>query len=110
MDKRQLLAQTMAFLMCTTPDTQLGKLLNFCLATKVIAEDGNRTPLELAEALLNHPETVLDWLAEVIDSDQKYSQAELRAVLDLPLKAAGHNQALMEGVFAELEGLDTQGL
>ncbi|NEO87818.1 MAG: hypothetical protein F6J87_26710 [Spirulina sp. SIO3F2] len=106
MDKQQLLAQTMAFLMCTTPDTPLGKLLNFCLATKVIAGEGNKTSLELAEALLDNPDTLLDWLAEVIDSDSNYSQTELRAVLDLPLKTEGNNQAFMAGVFAELEGLE----
>lgn len=106
MDKTQLLAQTMAFLMCTTPDTSLGKLLNFCLATKVIAGEDNKTSLELAEALLEDPDTLLDWLAEVIESDNNYSQTELRAVLDLPLKTEGNNQAFMVGVLAELEGLE----
>ena len=45
MQKQQLLTQTMAFLLCTTPETTLGKLLGLCLASKVDAENSGKSPL-----------------------------------------------------------------
>ena len=47
----------MACLLCTTPETTLRKLLNFCLAAKVEAKSG-KTPLTFAEELLDHPENL----------------------------------------------------
>ncbi|NEO84285.1 MAG: hypothetical protein F6J87_08530 [Spirulina sp. SIO3F2] len=110
MEKKQLLAQTMAFLMCTTPETTLGKLLNFCLATKVVAENSGKTPLEFANELLDHPERLVNWLSDVIDSDDDYSIEEMLAVNEIPLHKAGQSQQFMEKLLAELDSLDTQGL
>jgi mannitol-specific phosphotransferase system IIBC component len=45
MENNQLLAQTMAFLVGTNPETNLGKLLGFCLATKVESKNSGKTPL-----------------------------------------------------------------
>ncbi|MEM8642796.1 MAG: hypothetical protein AAGG51_28850 [Cyanobacteria bacterium P01_G01_bin.54] len=109
MEKQQLLAQTMAVLMCTTPDTKVGKLLNFCLATKVVAENSGKTPLEFAQDLLQHPDTITDWLAEVVESDDDYSVDEMLAINELPRRPA-QAKAYMVAVLAELETLDMQGL
>ncbi|MGK7888896.1 MAG: hypothetical protein AB4042_06135 [Leptolyngbyaceae cyanobacterium] len=106
-DKKQILAQTMAFLMCTTPDTMVGKLLNFCLATKVDAQKSGKTPLEFAEDLLEHPEKLTSWVSEVIDSDDEYSVEEMLAVSEIPLD---NSQKFMEYLLAEVTDLDTQGL
>lgn len=85
MENRQLLTQTMACLLCTTPETTLGKLLNFCLAAKVEAENG-KTPLTFAEELLDHPESLDNWISDVIDSDDDYSTDEMVALSDMRLK------------------------
>ncbi|MGF1535517.1 MAG: hypothetical protein ACFB4J_03380 [Elainellaceae cyanobacterium] len=85
MDNRQLLTQTMAFLLCTTPETALGKLLNFCLAAKVEAENSDKTPLEFAQALIDHPETLSTWITDVIDSDDSYSVEEMVALSEMHL-------------------------
>ncbi len=106
-EKKRLLAQTMAFLMCTTPETMVGKLLNFCLATKVDAQKSDKSPLELAEELLQHPEKLVAWVSEVIDSDDQYSVDEMLAVSEIPLD---NSQSFMEYLLAEVKDLDTQGL
>ena len=107
MEKQQLLAQTMAFLMCTTPETTLGKLLNFCLATKVDSKNSGKTPLAFAEELLQHPEKLAHWISEVIDSDNNYSVDEISAIAEIPLKQP---QKFMDQLLEEVKALDTQGL
>ena len=59
MDNKQLLAYTMACLLSTTPETTLGKLLNFCLAAKIEPQNSGKTVLNFAEDLLEHPELLL---------------------------------------------------
>jgi hypothetical protein len=108
MDKQQLLAQTMAFLMCTTPETTLGKLLTFCLATKVESENSHKTPLAFAEELLQHPEKLADWLSEVIESDDDFSADEMVALSEIPFEK--HPDRFMAHLLQELQALDTQGL
>ena len=99
MENRQLLTQTMACLLCTTPETTLGKLLNFCLAAKVEAENG-KTPLTFAEELLDHPESLDNWISDVIDSDDDYSTDEMVALSQMRLKDP---QRFMELLFEELK-------
>ncbi|NET38783.1 MAG: hypothetical protein F6K19_43520 [Cyanothece sp. SIO1E1] len=107
MEKEQLLAQTMAFLMCTTPETTLGKLLNFCLATKVEAENSGKTPLAFAEDLLQHPEKLTNWISDVVNSDDNYSVDEMVALSEIPLKEP---KKFMAQLLEEVKALDTQGL
>jgi len=106
-DKKRLLAQTMAFLMCTPSESMVGRLLNFCLATKVDAQKSGKTPLQFAEDLLEHPEKLAGWISEVINSDDQYSVEEMLAVSEIPLD---NSQKFMEFLLAEVTDLDTQGL
>lgn len=107
MEKKQLLTQTMAFLLCTTPETTLGKLLGLCLASKVDAENSGKGPLQFAEELLQHPETISTWISEVVDSDDKYSVDEMVALSEMNLKDP---DKFMEALLDEIKVLDTQGL
>ncbi len=107
MEKQQLLAQTMAFLLCTTPETTIGKLLNFCLAAKVESKHSGKTPLVFAEELLEHPEKLASWISEVIDSDDQYSVDEMVALSEMRLKDP---QKFMDLLLEEFKTLDTQGL
>ena len=93
--------------MCTTPETTLGKLLNFCLATKVDSKNSGKTPLAFAEELLQHPEKLAHWISEVIDSDNNYSVDEISAIAEIPLKQP---QKFMDQLLEEVKALDTQGL
>ncbi|MEM9806279.1 MAG: hypothetical protein AAF959_13450 [Cyanobacteria bacterium P01_D01_bin.56] len=107
MEKKQLLTQTMAFLLCTTPETTLGKLLGLCLASKVDAENSGKGPLQFAEELLQHPETISTWISEVVDSDDQYSVDEMVALSEMNLKDPGK---FMQALLDEITVLDTQGL
>ena len=86
MADKQLLAQTMAYLLCTEPETTLGRLLNFCLAAKIDPQNSCKAPITFAEELLAHPESLSKWIEEVIDSDDNYSVDELVAVSEIPLE------------------------
>ena len=107
MEKQQLLTQTMAFLLCTTPETKLGKLLGLCLAAKVDAQNSGKSPLEFAEELLKNPEKVSGWISEVVDSDNQYSVDEMVALADMNLKDP---EEFMKDLMDEMRVLDTQGL
>mgnify|MGYP001800644522 CR=1 FL=1 len=107
MEKEQLLAQTMAFLLCTTPETTLGKLLGLCLAAKVDAENSGKSPLEFAQELLQHPEKVSSWISDVVDSDNQYSVDEMVALSEMNLKDP---KKFMKALLDEMTTLDTQGL
>ncbi|MEM1253045.1 MAG: hypothetical protein AAGI69_11475 [Cyanobacteria bacterium P01_H01_bin.21] len=107
MEKQQLLTQTMAFLLCTTPETTLGKLLGLCLAAKVDAQNSGKSPLEFAEELLQHPEKVSAWISEVVDSDNQYSVDEMVALSEINLKDP---EKFMKELLDEMTVLDTQGL
>ncbi|MEL6128309.1 MAG: hypothetical protein AAFX51_00540 [Cyanobacteria bacterium J06636_28] len=107
MQKQQLLTQTMAFLLCTTPETTLGKLLGLCLASKVDAENSGKSPLEFAEELLQYPEKVTTWISEVVDSDDRYSVDEMVALSEMNLKDP---EKFMKALLDEMTVLDTQGL
>ncbi len=107
MADRSLLAQTMAYLLCTTPDTTLGKLLNFCLAAKVEPQNSGKTALTIAEELLDQPEKMSAWIAEVIASDNDYSVAEMLALSDMELKEPAE---FMDRVFQEIETVDIREL
>ena len=107
MEKEQLLAQTMAFLLCTTPETTLGKLLGLCLAAKVDAENSGKSPLEFAQELMQHPEKVSSWISDVVDSDNQYSVDEMVALSEMNLKDP---KKFMKALLDEMTTLDTQGV
>ena len=107
MEKKQLLSQTMAFLLCTLPDTPLGKLLQLCLASKVDSQRSGKGPLDFAEELLQHPDTISTWILEVVDSDDIYSVEEMIALSEMNLKDP---EKFMRELLNEVTVLDTQGL
>lgn len=101
-DKTVTLAQTMAFLLATTRETAIGRLLNFCLASKVISANSGRTPLEFAEELLASPELLAEWLTEVVHSDERYTRDEMVALLEMKVE---DTEAFMVELFKELRAV-----
>lgn len=103
MDRNQeILAQTMALLMSTTPETTLGKLLNFCLAAKVEVDISHKTALEFANELLEDPSHLSAWMNEVMESDGQITTDELIAVEEMHLK---NPDKFMQMLLQELETL-----
>ncbi|MEM6592854.1 MAG: hypothetical protein AAF651_13460 [Cyanobacteria bacterium P01_C01_bin.73] len=101
----RVLAETMALLMSTTPETSLGKLLNFCLATKIDVAIAGKTPLEMAQALIHHPETISSWINDAVDSDNDYTIEEMVALADMGL---GDAEQFMAELWAELDKINVQ--
>ncbi|MEL6578643.1 MAG: hypothetical protein AAFQ14_02735 [Cyanobacteria bacterium J06621_12] len=102
MDNKQLLAQTMACLLSTTPETTLGKLLNFCLAAKIEPENSG-VILNFAENLLEHPEKLCQWISQAIDSDDDYSVDEMIAYTEMRID---NPDQFMDRLFEELDGVN----
>ncbi len=107
MTKRELIIQTMACLLCTTPDTTIGKIFNFCLAAKVDSDNSGKTALEFVEELFAHPENFEKWLSDIIDSDDDYSVDEMIAMQELPLRTPSE---FINKFLEKIENFDTQGL
>ena len=103
MDNKQLLAHTMACLLSTTPETTLGKLLNFCLAAKIEPDNSGKTVLNFAEDLLEHPEKLSQWISDAIDSDDDYSVDEMVAYSEMHLK---NPDKFMNLLFEELNAVN----
>ena len=102
MDNKQLLAQTMACLLSTTPETRLGKLLNFCLAAKIEPKNSGEI-LSFAEDLLEHPDKLSQWISKAIDSDDDYSVDEMVAYAEMHLD---NPNKFMNRLFEELDAVN----
>ena len=77
---QEALAQAIAVLLSTTPDTTLGKLLSFCLAAKFEGDVMAKT-----KELLDNPNKLPYWTMDVIGSDSKYTSEEWKALGDMKL-------------------------
>ena len=109
--QKLLLAQAMALLMSTTPETTLGKLLNFCLAAKVDPSVAGKSPRAFAEDLLTEPVKFSAWIQAVVDSDDDYSVDEMLAISEIHLKDTQQfSDRFMNKLWAELSALDVQGV
>jgi hypothetical protein len=104
MDKqKEILAQTMSFLMSIRPESNLGKLLNFCLATKVEPKQTGKTAYDLAYYLLEHPDRLSNFIQEAMESDGEYTQEEYLAMGEIPTRDP---DAFMQKIFVELEEIE----
>lgn len=108
---KTLLAQTMAVLMSTTPDTKLGKLLNLCLAAKVDPLISGKTPRAFAEKLVNEPIRLSQWIQEVVDSDADYSVDEMLAISEMQLQDSQQfSDTFLAALWQELDAMDLAGV
>ena len=98
--QKEVLAQTMSFLMSIRPESDLGKLLNFCLATKIEAEQTGKTAYEMACYLLEHPDNLSNFIQESMESDGEYTPEEYVAMGDIPTRDP---EGFMGKIFTELE-------
>ncbi|MEL7502308.1 MAG: hypothetical protein AAFN18_07540 [Cyanobacteria bacterium J06554_6] len=109
--QKVLLAQAMALLMSTTPDTTLGKLLNFCLAAKVESDIAGKSPRAFAEELLNEPVKLSAWIQAVVDSDDDYSVDEMLAISEIHLKDSQQfSDRFMAKLWEEVTALVVKGI
>ncbi|MEG4393432.1 hypothetical protein [Microcoleus sp. BROC3] len=97
-----VLAQNMAFLIAIPPESNLAKLLSFCLATKARNKMTGTEILKITCELMENPSNLPYWTQDVMGLDLDYSSEEWKA-----LGAMGINDAeeFMATMLQELENL-----
>ncbi|HBE17664.1 MAG TPA: hypothetical protein DEG17_00230 [Cyanobacteria bacterium UBA11149] len=100
---KDMLSQTMAFLISVPPDSNLKKLLAFCLATKA-RENTLRTEIvKLTSDLMENPSNLAYWTQEVMGLDLDYSTEEWKTLGEMGIKDA---RDFMNTLFKELGNLN----
>ena len=100
---KNYLAENMAFLISIPPDSNLAKLLRFCLATGWNEEIADRKALDIARALMEDPSNLPYWTREVMGIDQEHSDREWIALGEMGIKDA---KDFMNTLWKELESLN----
>ncbi|MEG4166657.1 MULTISPECIES: hypothetical protein [unclassified Microcoleus] len=97
-----VLAQNMAFLIAIPPQSNLAKLLSFCLATKARQKTTGTEILKITCDLMENPSNLPYWTQEVMGLDLDYSSEEWKALGEMGINDAGEFMAM---VSQELENL-----
>lgn len=97
-----VLAQNMAFLISIPPESNLAKLLSFCLATKVRKNTTGIEILKLTSELMENPSNLPYWTQDVMGLDLDYSSEEWKALGEMGIKDA---EDFMATLSQELENL-----
>lgn len=97
-----VLAQNMAFLISIPPESNLAKLLSFCLATKVRKNMTGTEILKITCELMENPSNLPYWTQDVMGLDLDYSSEEWKKLGELGIKDA---EEFMVTLWQELEKL-----
>lgn len=97
-----LLAQNMVFLISIPPESNLAKLLSFCLATKAKENTPGTEIFKMTYELMENPSNLAYWTQDVMGQDLDYSTEEWRALGEMGIKNSGE---FMATVLQELENL-----
>jgi hypothetical protein len=98
-----LLAQNMAFLISIPPESNLAKLLSFCLAIKAREKASGTELLKMTCELMENPSNLPYWTQDVMGLDLDYSTEEWKALGDLGIKDA---KAFMAILSQELQDIN----
>lgn len=90
-----LLAQNMAFLISIPPESNLAKLLSFCLATNAKENTPGTEILKMTCELMENPSNLPYWTQEVMGHDLDYSTEEWSALGKMGIKNAGEFMATL---------------
>ncbi|MFE1746305.1 hypothetical protein [Coleofasciculus sp. H7-2] len=97
-----VLAQNMAFLMSIPPESNLRKLLSFCLAVKARKKLSGTEILKMTCELMENPSNLPYWTQDVMGLDFDYSAEEWQALGEMGIENAGDFMAAM---WQELDSL-----
>jgi hypothetical protein len=97
---KSTLAKYMAFLISIPPDSNLAKLLKFCLVTNFDGENISKNELEISQELLANPTDLPYWIQEIMGSDRVYSTNELAAFSEMNLN---NTEEFIKILWQELE-------
>ncbi len=99
---KYLLAQNMAFLLSIPPESNLAKLLSFCLAAKPGENTSGLELLKMTCQLMENPSNLPYWTQDVMGLDVDYSSEEWKALAAMGVKDVGE---FMTTLWQELENL-----
>ncbi|MCP2731071.1 hypothetical protein [Limnofasciculus baicalensis] len=102
-ENKFMLSQVMAFLMAVPPESNLKKLLSFCLATKVRENKSGTEILKLTGDLMENPSNLAYWTQEVMGLDLDYTTEEWKALGEMGIK---DTHDFMNTLFQELGDLN----
>jgi hypothetical protein len=97
-----ILAQNMAFLISISPESNLAKLLSFCLATKARKNTSGAEIMKMTCELMENPSNLPYWTQDLMGLDLDYSSEEWKALGEMGIKDAGK---FMATLWQELENL-----
>lgn len=98
-----LLAQNMAFLIAIPPDSNLAKLLSFCLTTRARSNMSGIELIKITSELMEKPSNIAYWTQEVMGLDLDYSSEEWKSLGDMGIT---NTTEFMAKVWEELESID----
>ncbi len=97
-----VLAQKMAFLIAIPPESNLAKLLSFCLATKARQNTTGTEILKITCELMENPSNLPYWTQDVMGLDLDYTSEEWKALGEMGINDA---EEFMITLSQELENL-----
>jgi hypothetical protein len=98
-----VLAQNMAFLISIPPQSNLAKLLAFCLATKARENAIGTKILEMTYDLMKNPSNLPYWTQDIMGQDLDYTTEEWKALGEMGIKDANEFMSIL---WQELESLN----
>jgi hypothetical protein len=98
-----LLAQNMAFLIAIPPESNLAKLLSFCLTTRIRSNLSRIELIKITCELMENPENIAYWTQEVMGLDLDYTSEEWKSLGEMGIK---NSTEFMTKVWEELKNLD----
>ena len=101
--KKEALVKTIAILTSVTPETTLGKFLNFCLEAQVIENIAGKTPLEAAIEFIEDPSKISYWAQEIMGADGDFKAEQWQALGNMDLKDP---DKFIAELWAELETIE----
>ncbi len=97
------LAQNMAFLISIPPESNLAKLLSFCLVTRARPNISGTELLKITSDLMENPSNLSYWTQEVMGLDLDYTSEEWKKLAEMGI----HNTTeFMTTLEEELENLN----
>ncbi|MDJ0901700.1 MAG: hypothetical protein QNJ55_23160 [Xenococcus sp. MO_188.B8] len=84
--KKEALAKTIAILTSVTPETTLGKFLDFCLEAQVLKSVSGKTPLAMAMEFIEDPTKIAYWAQEIMGADGEFKTEQWQALGNMDIK------------------------
>lgn len=98
-----LLAQNMAFLIAIPPESNLAKLLRFCLTTRARHNMSGTELLKITCELMENPSNIAYWTQDIMGLDLDYTSEEWKSLGEMGVT---NTTEFMAKVWEELDTLE----